>query len=86
MGEKTKVGVKTSRRIGASLLPALDLPPWAPASSSCSMKLTKRLTRGLRWVLRDLRAIVKEGEKDQERDFYERAGLPIGYEAFRIVK
>ena len=66
-GEGTRGGLGASGRVGASLLPAFDLPG-APASLFCSIGLTKRLTQGLRRVVRDLGAIAKEEEKDQKRD------------------
>ena len=58
----TKGEVEASRRIGASLLLALDLlaGSWAPANSSSSpAESTGVLTRGLRWVVRDLGTITK---------------------------
>ena len=58
-------------RVGVLLLPASDLLPgfWALASSSCSVRLTRRLTPGLHRVVRNLGAIAKEEEKDQGRNF-----------------
>ena len=54
-------GVGALGGVGASLLPASDLPPWAPASSSCSVGSMGGLTQGLRWVVRDPGAIAKDG-------------------------
>ena len=60
-GEGTRGEVGASRGVGASLLPTSDLLPWVPASSSCSFRSAERLTQGVRRVVRDLEAIVKEG-------------------------
>ena len=61
MGGGTRDGVGAFAEVGASLLPVLDLLPWAPASSSCFVGSAERLTRGLRRVVRDPGAIVKDG-------------------------
>ena len=59
-GGEMRGRVGASRGVGTSLLPVLDLPPWAPASSSCSMGLIERLTQGLRQVVGDSGAIAKD--------------------------
>ena len=43
-GRGTRDGVEASGGVGALSLPTSDLPPWAPASSSCSVGLTGGLT------------------------------------------
>ena len=57
----TRGGVGALRGVGASLLSALYLLPWAPASSSCSVGLTGGLMQGLRQVVQDPGAIAKDG-------------------------
>ena len=49
--------------IRALLLPASDFPagPWALASSFYSMELIGGLMQGLRWVVRDLGTIARDG-------------------------
>ena len=54
--------VGASGEVRASLLLALDLlaGPWAPASSSCFVRLSKGLTQGIRWVIQNSGAIAKD--------------------------
>ena len=61
---RTKDGVGASGGVGALLLPMLDLfvRPWAlGGSSSFSAGSAKILMQGLRRVVRDAKAIIKDG-------------------------
>ena len=62
--EGTKSRMRVLKGVGTLFLLVLDLLSkiWAPASSSCSLKiLVRRLTQKLCRVKQDLRAIVIEG-------------------------
>ena len=79
-GTRGRVGA--SGGVEASLLPASDL---APASSSCSMELTRGLTQGLRRVVRDPGAIAKELQS-KKHDAILPNGLvdPLGMEFLKL--
>ena len=81
-GGGTRGGMGALGGVGASLLPTSD---FVPASLSCSMRLTERLTQGLRRVVRDLGAIVKE-LKSKEHDAIIPNGLAdlLGIELLKL--
>ena len=58
----TRGEVKILEGVRALSMLASDLPPgsWALASLFCSMKLTKKLTQGLYWMVQDPGAIAKD--------------------------
>ena len=65
MGGRRKGGVRVSKRVKTSFMPALDLLPrlWVPASLFCSIKSTGRLLQELCLVMQDPGAIIIEGLK-----------------------
>ena len=61
-GMKASEGVEASRGVEVLLLPASDFLTrlWALVNSSCSIRLTERLTQGLCQVIQDFGVIVKD--------------------------
>ena len=84
---RTRGRIRALERIRTSLLLVLDLfaKPKPASSSYFPEMLTKRLRQKLCEV-QDLWAIIKEKRKKQGHDFFNWAGWPIWYRAFRIVK